>query len=58
MATSRLSVLGVETPADAMTKYLDQAAMDKALSKMNVEFMEGRAAIAPAAMGIPAADAA
>ena len=49
-----LKVLGTENPADALTKYLDPASMAKALEKMNVVFMEGRAAIAPAAMGIPA----
>ena len=50
-----VKVLGTENPADALTKYFDSASMDKALAKMNVEFMEGRAAIAPSAMGIPVA---
>ena len=49
-----LKVLGTENPADALTKYLDPVSMNKAMEKTNVEFMEGRAAIAPAAMGIPA----
>ena len=49
-----VKVLGAEKPGDALTKYLDSASMDKALAKMNVEFMEGRAAIAPSAMGIQA----
>ena len=49
-----LKVLGTENPADALTKYLDPVSMNKAMEKMNVEFMSGRAAIAPAAMGIPA----
>ena len=47
-------VLGTGNPADAMTKYLDPAAMKPALHIMGVVFMNGRAAIAPAAMGIPA----
>ena len=45
-------VFGTENPADAMTKYLNAADMEKALHKMGVVFMAGRAAIAPAAMGI------
>ena len=49
-----VKVLGAENPADAFTKYLDVATMDKAFAKMNVEFMADRAEIAPAAMGIPA----
>ena len=49
-----LKVLGTENPADALTKYLDPVTMNKALDKMGVHFMEGRAASAPAAMGIPA----
>ena len=47
-----LKVLGTENPADALTKYLDPASMTRALDKMGVHFMDGRAAIAPAAMGI------
>ena len=31
-----VKVLGTENPADALTKYLDSASMDKALAKMNV----------------------
>ena len=49
-----VKVLGSENPADCLTKYLDSASMERALKKMNVEFMDGRPAIAPAAMGIPA----
>ena len=49
-----LKILGTENPADAFTKYLDQASLDKAMMKLNVEFMSGRPACAPAAMGIPA----
>ena len=49
-----VKVLGTDNPADAFTKYLDAATMDKALARMNVHFMSGRAEIAPAAMGIPA----
>ena len=47
-----LKVWGTENPADAMTKYLNAADMEKALQKMGVVYMDGRAAIAPAAMGI------
>ena len=49
-----LNVLGTENPADAFTKYLDITALDKAMSKINVVFMDGRAECAPKAMGIPA----
>ena len=40
-------VLGTENPADLMTKYLDQASMDKMLAKMGVLIVGGRAASAP-----------
>ena len=40
-------VLGTENPADLMTKYLDQASMDKMLAKMGVSMADGRAASAP-----------
>lgn len=48
-----VKILGTENPADALTKHLDPASMGRALAKMNVDIMEGRAAIAPVAMGIP-----
>ena len=36
-------VLGTENPADIFTKYVDHAAMERALARMNCEFREGRA---------------
>ena len=45
-------ILGTENPADIFTKYLDQATMSKALTKMNCEFREGRAKAAPDTMGL------
>ena len=50
-----IKVLGTENPADAFTKYLDVASMERALTRMNVSFMDGRAAIAPSTMGLAAA---
>ena len=47
-----LKILGTENPADAFTKYLGRACMEKAISAMNLEFMEGRAKAAPATMGL------
>ena len=42
-----LKVLGNENPADAMTKYLDGPALLQAMSRMNLEYCDGRAASAP-----------
>ena len=42
-----VKVLGTENPADAMTKYLDGPALMKAMSRMNLEFRDGRAECAP-----------
>ena len=36
-------VLGTENPADIFTTYVDHAAMERALARMNCEFREGRA---------------
>ena len=47
-----LIMIGTDNPADAFTKYLDRACMEKAISAMNLEFMEGRAKSAPATMGL------
>ena len=47
-----LKVLGTDNPADAMTKYLDRATMEKSLKAMNCEFRDGRAKAAPATMGL------
>ena len=40
-------VLGIENPADLMTKNLDQKVMDKMLQKMGISLPEGRAQSAP-----------
>ena len=45
-------VLGTENCADALTKYVDKATMTMALSKLGMQMLEGRAACAPAAMGV------
>ena len=44
-------VLGQENPADALTKYVEKAILEKALSKLNLVPTKGRPACAPAAMG-------
>ena len=45
-------VLGTENPADILTKCVDHSILASALNRLNMEFMEGRPACAPAAMGI------
>ena len=47
-----LKVLGVDNPADVLTKYVERHAMEKAMNKLNMSPMEGRPACAPAAMGV------
>ena len=47
-------VLGAENPADIFTKYVDSVLMNKALLRMNLHVMEGRAKSAPATMGLKA----
>ena len=42
---------GLKNPADVLTKYVDQASMTRALDFMSLRRMDGRAAIAPKAMG-------
>ena len=37
-------VLGIQSMADAFTKHLTQAIMERYLERMNLEFREGRAA--------------
>ena len=44
-------IAGVENPGDVFTKYVDKGIMQKALSKMNCEYRDGRPASAPANMG-------
>ena len=44
-------VLGTEKPAGIMTKYADSATLQKMLGLMNLRFLGGRAACAPAAAG-------
>ena len=47
-------VLGAENPADLLTKYTDMAVLIMALSKMGMTLLDGRSAVAPAAMGTSA----
>ena len=51
-AITLLKVLGTENPADAFTKYLDTASMEKAIRKMQCEYRTGRAKLAPETMGL------
>lgn len=43
-------VLGIENPADLLTKYTDRSTLMKALIAMGLHNEEGRSAVAPAAM--------
>ena len=45
-------VLDTENPADILKKYVDHSILASALERLNMKFMEGRPACAPAAMGI------
>ena len=47
-------VLGAKNPADLLTKYTDKAALTMALGNMGLRLMDGRSAVAPAAMGTSA----
>ena len=40
-------MLGADNPADCLTKFIDQATMNKHLATMNLEYEEGRATSAP-----------
>ena len=44
-------VLGVDNPADVLTKYVNRQTMEKALQAMGLVVMHGRPASAPVAMG-------
>ena len=44
-------VLGTENPADALTKYVERAILDKALARLHLIKTAGRPASAPVAMG-------
>ena len=44
-------MLGSENPADILTKAVDRALMEKMLDKINMKFLSGRAACAPAIAG-------
>ena len=50
-----LKILGTENPADVLTKYVDKKTMEAALTKLSLEFQEGRSQIAPNIMGTSAA---
>ena len=47
-------VLGAENPADLLTKYTDKAILVMAFAKMGMRLLDGRSAVAPAAMGTSA----
>ena len=47
-----VKILGTENPADVLTKYVERGIMEKALDRMNLTFMSGRPASAPATMGL------
>ena len=47
-----LQILGTDKPADAFTKYLGRACMEKVIAAMNLVFMAGRAKSAPATTGL------
>ena len=47
-------VLGAENPADLLTKYTDRAVLVMASGKMGMKLLDGRSAVAPAAMGTSA----
>ena len=47
-----VKVPGADNPADALTKYLDQQILRKALATMNLEYRDGRAAAALQAAGV------
>ena len=47
-----LKVLGIDNPADVLTKYVERSTMEKAMQKLNMIPLDGRPACAPAAMGI------
>ena len=44
--------LGTENPADVLTKYVDRASMEKAMTRLNMLPMDGRPSCAPMAMGV------
>ena len=47
-----LKILGTDNPADAFTKYLERACIEKASAAMNLESMTGRAKTAPTTVGL------
>ena len=50
-AVELCKVLGSENPADILTKAVDRPLMEKMLAKINMKFLSGRAACAPAIAG-------
>ena len=46
-----VKVLGTENMADALTKYVDKASLDSAMSRMQMVKTSGRSTMAPKAMG-------
>ena len=51
-ACELLKVLGLDNPADAFTKYVDKAILEKTLTNINVVKMSGRAKCAPDTLGL------
>ena len=47
-------VLGTENPADMFTKYTERSIINMAMGKMNMQFIDGRSDVVPAAMGTSA----
>ena len=45
-------ILGIDNPADVLTKYVDRSAMEKAMHRLSMVRLDGRPACAPVAMGI------
>ena len=44
-------LLGAKNPADLVTKYTEKAILTMALGKIGMQILDGRSAVAPAAMG-------
>ena len=47
-----VEVLGVNNPADVLTKYVERSTMEKAMKATGMISMDGRPTCAPAAMAI------
>ena len=47
-----VKILGTDNPADAFTKHVERAMLQKSLTKLGIHKLEGRAACAPDTMGL------